>query len=316
MSIRQAKLDDTQAISDLHRLHIQAWQRLDITGHVEDVPYDALTIYERWLHGGAWMSPETGAVHLNHLLRGAGIPLVAEVDGKIVAYTELYESTESPPFGHSLSLNHPTIHPDQVDNLLAAILDAARNVADEQACERLLVQVALPEAAAFYQQQGLQPLATVRRYSLPAKMGQGFYRTTEHPDDSAKQITGWQMPIGRLASPRQQWEMLWPDTWSSIPEIAARPCHRLKFNAAGQEAFVCCQQQLYAERNANLYCWSPRPLTSQLLTAIRDWSHRAGYRTLVLAVLENAANILGTEAESDGYSQTIYASQRDADLQS
>jgi hypothetical protein len=138
-------------------------------------------------------------------------------------------------------------------------------------------------------------------------MGQGFYKTVEHPNPDAAQIVGWQMPVGRLASPRQQWETLWPDTWSSIPEMAQRPSHRLKFNASGQDAFVCCQQQLYNARNADLYCWSPRSLTSQLLTAIRDWCHRAGYRTLVLAVLESAAKTLGAEAEPDGYSQTIYS---------
>ena len=164
----------------------------------------------------------------------------------------------------------------------------------------------LPEAADFYQQQGLQSLASVKRYNLPAKMGQGFYRTTDHLLAAADQIKGWQMPIGRLASPRQQWETWWPDTWASIPEMAQRPSHRLKFNASGQEAFVCCQQQLYAARSADVYCWSPGPLTSQMLTAIRDWCHRAGYRTLIMAMLDTTAKILGTEAEPDGYSQTIY----------
>jgi GNAT superfamily N-acetyltransferase len=306
-TIRQAKLDDTQAISRLFTTRISTWQRLNAQGQVEDVPYETLSIYERWLHGGVWMSVETGAIHLSHLLRGAGIPLVAEVDGQVAAYAELYESAEPPPFGVHLSLTPPTVHPDFASqNLETAIFSAAREMLAPRKAERLLVSVALAEAQQFYQSQGARPLAVVSRYSLPARTGQGFYRTVEHPDPNPAQIRGWHMPIGRFGSARQQWETLWPRTWDAIPEIRQRRTHRLKFNAAGQDAFVCCQQQLYSERSADVHCWSPRPLTSQLLTAVRDWSHREGYRTLVLSVTEDTAKILGPEAEADGYSETIY----------
>ncbi|MBZ0299387.1 MAG: GNAT family N-acetyltransferase [Anaerolineae bacterium] len=305
--IRRATLDDTRSISHVFRAHISAWQRLNAQGQVEDVPYTELTIYERWLHGGAWMSVETGAIHLSHLLRGAGVPLVAEVEGHIAAYTELYEGVEPAPFGASLSLTHPTLHPRLVNQgLEIALLDAAREQAAQRKCERLLVSSALPEAQQFYQAQGLQSVTIMQRFSLPAKTGQGFYRTVEHLDPDPVQIKGWHMPIGRRGSARQQWETLWPRTWDSLPEIRQRRTHRLKLNAAGQDSFVCCQQQLYVERSADIACWSPRPLTSQLLTAIRDWSHREGYRTLVLIVPEDTAKILGPEAEPDGYSEIVY----------
>ena len=57
--MRGAALDDTQAISALFRSHIAVWQRLNAGGQVEDVSYDSLTIYDRWMHGGPWMSGET-----------------------------------------------------------------------------------------------------------------------------------------------------------------------------------------------------------------------------------------------------------------
>ena len=71
MHIRPALLDDTQAISQLFRARIDKWQRLTEQGQVEDLSYDELSIYERWLHGGAWMSIETGAIWLSHLLSGS-----------------------------------------------------------------------------------------------------------------------------------------------------------------------------------------------------------------------------------------------------
>lgn len=305
--IRPARLDDTAAISRLFRTHIGTWQRLNARGQVEDVPYEALTIYERWLHGGAWMSVETGAIHLSHLLRGAALPLVAEVDGQIAAYTELYDGAEPAPYGTHLHLTPPMLHPDFTDHSLeTALLKAAYELAEQRRFERVLVNMALPEAHRFYESQGLEPMAVIRRYSLPARTGQGFYKTVEHLDPNPAQIRGWHMPIGHLGSARQQWETFWPRTWDALPEIRERRTHRLRFSASGQDAFVGCQQQLYMERSADIYCWSPRPLTTQLLTAIRDWTHREGYRTLVLAVPEDTAKTLGTEAEADGYFETIY----------
>lgn len=309
-TIRQAKLDDTQAISRLFTARISTWQRLNAQGLVEDVPYETLTIYERWLHGGVWMSVETGAIHLSHLLRGAGVPLVAEVGGRVAAYAELYESAEPPPFGSHLALTHPTVHPDfESHNLEAAVYAAAREMLAPRKAERLLTSAALAEAQRFYEAQGAQALAAISRYSLPARTGQGFYRTVEHPDPNPAQIRGWHMTTGRLGSARQMWETLWPRTWDAVPEIQRRRTHRLRFNAAGQDAFVCCQQQLYSERSADIYCWSPRPLTSQLLTALRDWSHREGYRTLVLSVTDDIAKVLGPEAEPDGYSEMVYGAE-------
>ncbi len=110
--MRGATLDDTQTISALFCAHITVWQRLSSSGKVEDIAYDSLTIYDRWLHGGPWMSVETAAIHLSHLLRGAGIPLVIEVEGKIVAYAEAYRGTEPEPFGDHYHLAQVVVHPD------------------------------------------------------------------------------------------------------------------------------------------------------------------------------------------------------------
>lgn len=308
--IRQAGLDDTQAISALVRLRISVWQRLVGERQVEDVPYDTLTIYERWLHGGPWMSIETGAIQLNHLLLGAGLPLVAEQDGHILAYAEAYHGIEPAPFGDHLHLGQLVIHPDRknadLDHaLLVHLLEQARAFR----CERLTANCVANDAntSALYTHHGLQPIVRIARLSLSAKTGQVFYRAVEHLDPDAVQITDWHMPIGRLGSARQQWETLWPCLWNAIPQIRERRTHRLRFSAAGQEAFLCCQQQLYDSRSADVYCWSSKPLSGQLLTAIRDWAHREGYRTLVMAVAPDTIKTLGSEAEADGYYQDIYA---------
>jgi ribosomal protein S18 acetylase RimI-like enzyme len=307
--IREATLDDTQAISALFRSHITAWQRLNTQGHVEDVSYDALTIYERWMHGGPWMSVETAALHLSHLLRGAGMPFVAEVDGTVQAYAEVYPGVEPAPFGDHLHVGQLRVHAaKRSEELEDALLDAMIEQARTARCERLTANVVASDAASqeLYSRHGLAALSRVNRYSMAAKSGQGFYKTVEHPGTNPAQIADWFMPVGRVGSARQQWETLWPRTWNAIPEIRGRHTHRLHFSASGQEALVCCQEQIYAPRNADVYLWSPKPLTPQLLTALRDWSHSEGYRTLVMAVTEDTTKVLGAEAEADGYYIDVY----------
>jgi GNAT superfamily N-acetyltransferase len=308
--VRSAALDDTLAISALWRSHITIWQRVNSEGKVEDVAYDALTIYERWLHGGPWMSVETAAIHLSHLLRGAGIPLVVESSGQVVAYAEAYHGVEPAPFGDHLHLAHLVVHPEHAqdgleDALLADLMEQARLYK----CQRLTANCvgSDPDASARYERHGMQTVGRWSRLTLPAKSGQGFYKVVEHFNANPVQISDWFMPVGRLGSARQQWETLWPRTWNALPEIAVRRTHRVHFSASGQEAYLCCQQGLYAPRNADIYLWSPKPLTSQMLTALRDWTHREGYRTLVMFVSEETATTLGTEAEADGYYQDVFA---------
>lgn len=308
IQVRTAALDDTQQISALFRARVTAWQRMDAQGRVEDVPYEALSIYERWLHGGPWLSVETAALYLSHLLRGAGIPLVALVDGAVRAYAEAFHGVEPPPFGDHLHVG--TLISDTAaldDALLTALLEQARS----SRCERLTADVIANdgEASARYARHGMTAIARVRRCTIPTRSGQGFYKTAEHPSANPAQIMGWQMPIGRLSSARQQWETLWPRTFHAIAPIRERRTHRLHLSASGQESLLYCQEALYVPRTAEISLWSPRRLTAQIFTALRDWAHRENYRTLSLTISDEMAGVLGSEAEFDGYHQDVYAVQ-------
>lgn len=307
IQVRQAALDDTEAISRLFRSHIIIWQRLNANRRVEDVPYDHLTIYERWLHGGPWMSVETAALQISHLLRGAGIPIVAEIDGQVCGYSEAYHGIEPAPYGDHLHIAHLTADPPFAD-IRDAIMTYWLQQASDYHCQRVTVTCVAndAESRAFYARHGLQSLSRVQRLSLPARTGQVFYKAVEHPGANPTQINGWFMPVGRLSSARQQWETLWPRTWFALPEIRDQRAHRLHFSVAGQEAFIYCQQQLYVPRSADIYGWMPKPLSTQVLTAVRDWAHREGYRTLVMVVPDEVVKLLGAEAEPDGFVQETY----------
>lgn len=310
LQVRQATLDDTQAISALFRAPISVWQRLDAQGRVQDVPHHELTIYERWLHGGPWMSVETAAIQLCQLLGGAGIPLVATVDNMPAAYAEAYHGHEPAPFGDHLHVAYLVVDPNYTDSGAAQALMSALRERASALKAKLLTVSRIGDAAATVQLDDgymFNPLCRVGRFSLPARTGQIFYRATEHRNADAAQIHGWAMPVGRLTSARQEWEHLWPRIWDALPELRAQRMNRLHISAAGQDAFVCCRQQLYDPRAADLYVWSPKPLTNQLVSALRDWAHREGYRTLMWVVAEDTVKTLGPEAEPSGYTVEICA---------
>ncbi len=308
LDVRLAILDDAQAICDLARSRIGVWQRMTPSGQVENVSYASLSIYERWLHGGPWMSLETGALQLSQLRLGSGIPVVVVADdGTIRAYAELYGGNEQPPYGRHLHLGHFTVNaaPAARDALFAWIVDYAQ----QNRYERVTVNCAVNDEAVidYYTQRGMTAIDEMQRLVLPAKAGQVFYKAVEHLNPDPSQIDGWHMCIGRLGSARYQWEALWPRTWDVIPQIQARKTHRLSLNAAGNEAYVLVRQQLYRPRLADVFCWTPKPPTGQLITAIRDWAQREGYRKLVMPTITDAVKTLGLDAEPDGYRENIFA---------
>ncbi len=306
MRVRQATLDDARQIVALFIARIARWQRLTADGQVEDLPYDALTIYERWLHGGAWMTLETGAIWLSHLLSGSGFAYVVDDESTVLAYAEAFFNRELTPMNSHLHLAQMLVDEGcstEVHQTLAnSIVQDARGLGS--------LSVAFPEydkaLATYYRTYfGTNEAFRLTRYSLAAQIGQSFYKSQDYDKSSASVIDGWAMAVGRLTSPRAMWESEWTEHWRGIPQIIARRKHRQYVNASGHEAVVCFHQQQYNDRHADVYCWSPRHLSTQLLVAIRDMGHRLGYRALTFAVPETAAELLPEDSAAEPHQQVI-----------
>jgi hypothetical protein len=306
MLVRQATLDDTQQIVALFSGRVSIWQRLNAQGQVEDLSYEALTIYERWLHGGAWMSLETGAIWLSHVLSGNGLAYVMEDGGRVLAYAEAFLNRELTPMGTHLHVAETLVDKDcgdEVHHMLADVM-----LGDARGAGRL--SVAYPdydkELATYYRKYfGASEAFRLTRYSITAQIGQSFYKSQEYEKTEASLIDDWAMAAGRLTSPRALWEAEWIEHWRSIPQIIERGKHRHYINASGHEALVCFHQQLYKDRNADVYCWSPRHLSTQLLVAIRDMGHRLGFRMLTLALPDTSTELLPTGTSADPNQQVI-----------
>jgi len=311
LTVRQALLDDTAGISALFRAEVNVWQRLDSRGHVETVPYDALTIYERWTHGGAWLSVETAAVHLARLLRGLAIPLVA-LDGRdIVGYAEVFPGDEPAPLGTHLHITR-LLADAEMFTASDALLRHLFALCADLGCTRLTTALVgtSDDRAAFYAGYGFKPLAQVQRWTIPTKSGQVFYKMNDFSGSAS--LDGWAMPVGRTESAAARWEALMPRHWDVIPQLAAQKVYRLSLNVAGQEALIHAAQHPFEPRRLDVSLWSPRPLTAQMLSALRDWGERQGYRALTLITDEVTARLFSGEAESDPFKRVIYAATTDS----
>lgn len=304
MGVRQARLDDVMGIRDIAIADIARWQRVDEQGQVFDLPYAEMTIYERWLHGGAWMTLETGAIWLTHLTSGTGLALVHQQNRAITGYAEAYFGDESDPYNDHLHISILLGDEDAKHALVNAIIQQAHDVS------RVTVASTVYDAdkLAFYDRFGFNELGQIQRVNLSAQGGTvGFYKVTPHDVTDASQIDGWQMPIGRLESARYHWEHLLPQLWFAVPSITERKIHRLRFNVGGQDAFVVLQEQLYNPRSADVYCWTPKALSTHLVGSIRDWAYKIGFRSLTMAVSEKIAPILDSDLEQTAHQNVVLA---------
>jgi ribosomal protein S18 acetylase RimI-like enzyme len=97
--VRRATLDDIKGIVDVHT----AGEELS-----------GLSVRERYLRGGPWMSVETCSIHINTILLEGQLSLVAELDGRIVGEAEVFLS-EEPISGEIRKISHLDVievHPD------------------------------------------------------------------------------------------------------------------------------------------------------------------------------------------------------------
>jgi len=158
LDIRLATLDDVKGITDVHCSDIDKWFKIE-QGKKVAVPYDRLSIWERYEHGGPWMSIETCAIHLNYLLLAGQYPIVAEMEGRIIGELELYAGQEKGVLGKTAFMDILEVHKNfRRRGVGRKLVDFANKIAEEMNCETLSVwpdENAIP----FYKKCGIDKKA-------------------------------------------------------------------------------------------------------------------------------------------------------------
>lgn len=308
ITVRQATLADAASITALYNLNVDAWTRRTLNGDTVPVDYADLTLFERWLIGGPWASVEMCAVHLANLLRGSdGIPLVAEVDGRVGAEAEVFIGREPEPFGHHINVSALAVHPEYGDiGLGSALLTYIQQIGDAIRCKR--VTVADGEAdAALYEHHRFTRAHVGQRMAISAQGGRVFYKASELKTFDSQQIDGWHMPLGRYQNARQEWDRMPPGLWNSVPEIVETETARLHITVTGQEAYALMQQDRTDPARVHAYVWTKRPINSLLVMALRDWASRHDYDSLITFAWDYVLPLLEIDLAEQGETQYLYS---------
>ncbi|ASJ08858.1 GNAT family acetyltransferase [Thermococcus siculi] len=206
LRIRVATLDDVEGIVNVH------------TGG-EDL--SNLSVRERYLRGGPWMSVETCAVHINALLLEGQLPLVAELEGRIVGEAEIFLS-EEPINGEPKRIAHLDVievHPDfrgrGVGRALIEYIE--QNFADRA---ELLTTQPSDEAVGFYRKLGFDetPYENWLVEVETSEFSAGEVRARKFiPWEDVKDL---ELVAGRFQSSYDIWFSSFKDIFAGVHELA------------------------------------------------------------------------------------------------
>lgn len=308
ITVRQANLADSAAITALTTANVETWTRRGPGGEPVTAEYEDLTLFERWQNAGPWASVEMCAVHIANLLRGSdGIPLVAEVGGRVGAEAEIYIGREPEPFGHHINIARLMVDPDFDEiGLGSALLTYIQQIAEAIRCKRVTVAHAVPEAA-LYEHHRFTRAHTGQRVVFKAQEGRVFYKASELTTFDPRQIDGWHMPLGRYQNARQEWDRMPPGFWNSVPEIVEIETARLHLTVTGQEAYALLQQDRDQPQRVHAFIWSRRPISPLLVMALRDWATHHGYEELISFAWDHVIAQVDAEPAPEPYIQHLYA---------
>ncbi len=290
--IRPARLDDAAAITEVHCSTMTTWRA---PGSQPSVPYTSLDLFGRWYNGGPWMSVETCAIHLNHLLREGHVGLVAEYAGRVVGEAEYYINREPGEYA-ALHLSILYIHAHwQRQGVGRALLEAGLDYARALDLPALTTQPE-PEASGYYQKLGFTPWQTGEEYQLRAggSAPVDLHRITA-PTCLPSDLT---LRIGRYQCGAQGWETLWP--YLVLPGWSDLPCFVWQGAFAGQAVILGLRQQLNDATQADAYAWLPldAPL-APAVDALRALAAQVGYPALDLLLPADAIPALKAQFRLD-----------------
>ncbi|MFP4322470.1 MAG: N-acetyltransferase family protein [Anaerolineales bacterium] len=313
MSVRQGLLSDVAAISAIYRSHIGQWHIRNAAGELEAADYEALTLFERWQHGGPWLAVETCAVWLGHLLeRGEGIPIVAEHAGEVLGYAEVFVGREPEPYGFHLNISTLAVHQAAGGQGLGrAMVGYIEDMGRALGCQRVTAAYPVPEE--FFAHLGFVPFMERQRVVLAAEEGRVFYKAHDLSNAHPDQRGGWFMPLGRFQNSREEWERMFWGIWRGVPELVEARWHCLTIDLTGQPGILHLHQLDNDPHSATARLWTKNRPSSHIVAAIKDRAARLGYTRLQTIVDAPLAELVN-EALHTSPAQTLYAKPLNSEL--
>lgn len=297
--VRQALLADVFAITDCYCSNVEngVFTRRNLDGTRTAIAYEELNLAERFSNGGPWMSVETCAVWLAHLLRHEDeIPIVVEVDGIVLGEAEATLGTEPAPFGKHLNISSLCVHNEaQRQGFGTALINYIKEMAHVTQSTRVTTPYSA-QANAFLNVHGFRPVAARRQVVVPTKDGRVFYKATDVSNFSPTRIESWAMPIGRYQNARHEWKRILPGFWNGVPELVEPQVHRFEMVLTNQPGILMLEEDRYVPGRAHVYLWTERPISTHMISAVRDRAAQLGYQELAMYVDDAVLTLVEGEA--------------------
>lgn len=197
--IRMARLEDAAAITSIHCSYRDRWTRT-IGAEIDEVPYDMLSIAERWGFGGPWMSVETCAIHLNNMLLRRHYPMLALIGDRAVGEMEVFIGRESAPFEKNAHVGLLYVHKDfRGRGVGTALMKKAEDIAAENFCDTITVASNAPSLG-FYEKCGFKRAGTLVEIEAVVRPYDVQMRPIPGQFNDGAFTWGMHMPIGRYQS--------------------------------------------------------------------------------------------------------------------
>lgn len=300
--IRTAGLDDVVGIHEVHKSDISEWRHLDGS----PAAFERLSVLERYLHGGPWMSPESCAVYVNELILAGTPPIVAVRAGRVVGEMELLFGLDRPELGKAACLSILYVHRSaRGQGVGRALIAEAVRRGRALACRTLETTDPEPEAIPFYRRLGFECCGEL--ISATVTLRDALCGAPEAP--GARELS----PLGALAALRPDAALVigrarHPALVRQFLAHAAGPgrlaipgtgglVRAFSFMLEGGEytAFFRAAP-LRVNGRAEAHVFGPR-LTGGLVAAVEVIAARAGYSSLGLTVAADEAGLIAGAAD-------------------
>jgi len=139
INVRTATRADIPAIVEANCSDVKEWFHWSRSGRGEPASYDELRDWERRMHGGEWMDVGLLNRYWDELELYGVIPLVAELEGKVVGHLDVIASRE-PSFGRFLWLDVLMVHREyRRRGVATALIRHAEEIAKKEGLDAMMV---------------------------------------------------------------------------------------------------------------------------------------------------------------------------------
>lgn len=293
--IRKAAITDYDQIWRVHASDIEQW--VDQAGQLNLEVWNKTTMAERWQQGGAWMSPETCAIHLNALLLAGQTPLVACRGSKVLGEAELFLGHDAAFGGLTLNISVLYVHrAARGKGIGSALMKETLRRARVFGCHAVTVYNPSSEAEGLYRRFGLHESLLQSALVIPVHgtdQGTGQELTPSPWPSSHCRLAELLLWAGSYQSSVQCWQQL---SWAIAPGLYALPLKPVTdkmvlAREGGDNPAYLCLRPLGNGEQAQLHIWSHRPDLG-LVSSAMPWARRVGVEQLQIVASEEIARRL------------------------